>query len=492
MRGARPLTTLGAFLLAASPASAQAPPACAAADACKAARRPGEVSIALLGDSGFGEGGSSEWGPHTQAAIAARLESLCPRPDLVFFLGDNIYWGGSPTLFGPRFDTMYPALLDPEHRRVHAALGNHDVKGCQVGAEPGFAPGQTCLDALERAVREDVRRDGATAAPASAPAAQAAEAAVRWLDPEVQERASRVPAADCPSAFDAAYEQAQAGGEGRACYASAALRHSQFGFLLRGQTPLRYYTVDWPGAAPAAGGALAASEPRARVLVADSNTLDVLGGNLPPPAGSAPRRTDALQLLWMENQLRTAPEGAWTLTVMHHPAFSPRGCVFRLLGKCIGGHDDEEGLKAQLRVVWGAAEDERSNGPHHPDLVFSGHNHFYARTRSLDGLGYPATQPGSGVRYFVTGGGGAPLYRQQPLHARYARGGSFHHFTYLRLTADTAFFWAIDHGGKVRDSACFRKGEVLDRCLARGTFTSATLVCGDPAPADASCPAPAP
>jgi hypothetical protein len=406
----------------------------------------------------------------------------------VFFLGDNIYWGGNPDLFGPRFDTMYRNLFDAEHRRVHAALGNHDVKGCQVATEPGYAAGQTCADALERALREDVRRDAATGAAVSPNAAQAAEAAARWVDPEVRERAIRVPSADCPSSFDAGYEQAQAGGEGSSCYASAALRHTEFGFLRRGETPLRYYTVDWP--APAAEAP--AREPRVRVLVADSNTLDVVGGLLPAPEGKEPRRTDALQLLWMENQLRTAPEGAWTFTVMHHPAYSPRGCVFRFLGQCIGGHDDEVPLKGQLLGAWGPAADDRSNGRFHPDFVFTAHNHFYARTRALDALGYPSREPGNGVRYFVTGGGGAPLYRQQPLHARYAAGGSFHHFVYMRIQPQVAFFWAIDDGGQVRDAGCIRKGESIDRCIAHGTFSSAAVACGEPATGEGSCPAPAP
>ena len=122
------------------------------------------MSIVLLGDSGYGEGGASEWGGHAQATVAQGDRRPRPRPDLVFFLGDNIYWGGSPDLFGPRFDTMYRNLFDADHRRVHAALGNHDVKGCQVAREPGYAAGQSCLDALERAVREDVRRDGTPAA----------------------------------------------------------------------------------------------------------------------------------------------------------------------------------------------------------------------------------------------------------------------------------------------------------------------------------------
>jgi hypothetical protein len=471
------------------PARAQPAPACAVADPCAEPRRPGEVSMVLLGDSGYGEGGASEWGGRAQAAVAKRIDALCPRPDLVFFLGDNIYWGGSPDLFGPRFDTMYRNLFDVARRRVHAALGNHDVKGCQVAAEPGFAVGASCLDALERAVREDVSRDAASAGPGAALAEEAGRVAARWLAPEVSERASKVPLADCPSAFDAAYEQSQA--MSKACYASAALRHSEFGFLRRGEIPLRYYTVDWPGAAtpqrPDTG------EPKVRVLVADSNTLDVVGGILEPAASAhaAPeqktRRVDRLQLLWMENQLRTAPEGAWTLTLMHHPPYSPRGCVFKFLGTCIGGHEDEHALKPQLRSAWGAGDDERSNGAHHPDFVFTAHNHFYARTRSLDGMGYPATAAGTGVRYFLTGGGGAPLYRQGPLHARYAAGGSFHHFVLMRLQTDVAFFWAIDDRGQVRDSGCIRRGETVDRCIAKGTFESDTLACGEPQSTDVAC-----
>jgi calcineurin-like phosphoesterase family protein len=490
------LAGLAALLPVAVPgtAHAQPPPACSVADPCTQPRRPGEVSIVLLGDSGYGEGGASEWGGHAQAAVARRIDAVCPRPDLVFFLGDNIYWGGSPDLFGPRFDTMYRNLFDAARRRVHAALGNHDVKGCQVAAEPGYAAGATCLDALERAVREDVSRDAAAAAPGAAQAAEAGELAARWLAPEVRERATQVPLADCPSAFDAAYEQSQT--VSKACYASAALRHSEFGFIRRAEIPLRYYTVDWPGAAAAQGQDT--REPKVRVLVADSNTLDVAGGILEPAASvrAAPEqkttRTDRLQLLWMENQLRTAPEGAWTFALMHHPPYSPRGCVFKFLGQCVGGHEDEHALKPQLRAAWGAGDDERSNGPHHPDFMITAHNHFYARTRSIDGLGYPAAEAGSGVRYFVTGGGGAPLYRQGPLHGRYAAGGAFHHFVYMRVQPDVAFFWAIDDRGQARDSGCVRKGETIDRCIAQGTYKSPTLACGEPAVADATCAEPRP
>src|SRR4029079_13513938 len=73
-----------------------ATPGCLTADPCRRAARPGEIALAVLGDSGYGPGGASEWGTHAQSEIAQRLQELCPRPDLVLFLGDNIYWRGSP------------------------------------------------------------------------------------------------------------------------------------------------------------------------------------------------------------------------------------------------------------------------------------------------------------------------------------------------------------------------------------------------------------
>ena len=62
----------------------------------------------------------------------------------------------------------------------------------------------------------------------------------------------------------------------------------------------------------------------------------------------------------------------------------------------------------------------------------------------------------------------------------------------MRLQPDVAFFWAVDDRGQVRDSGCLHRGEAIDRCIARGTFTSATLGCGEPATGEGSCPAPTP
>lgn len=385
-------------------AAAPVPGLCGRPDPCQRGARPGELAIVFLGDSGFGEGGASEWGPHSQGEVATRLASLCPRPDLVLFLGDNVYWRGSPDLFGPRFDTMYAPLFDAEQRRVHAALGNHDVKGCQLTTQSAFGAGETCADALTRMVVEDVKRDEA-----SLPA---------LLSPEVMERARTTRPEDCPSGSDLAYEQAP--DTGTACYAQEALRHRAFGYLFRGGAPLRYYSLDAP--TPPAPGT-----PRVRVFVTDSNTLrrgpgpppgrpseKVLEPEQPEGVALPPERWDSLQALWLENQMATADASAWKIVVGHHPAWSPRGCAFRVLGKCFGGHGDDESVQRALFPVFARQR---------PDLVVGAHNHFYARSRALDGAGYKASSREPGVRYFVTGGGGGPLYRMQPLHSRYAAGG---------------------------------------------------------------------
>jgi hypothetical protein len=449
------------------PATAPRPGLCGRPDSCQREARRGEVSLVLLGDSGYGEGGASEWGPHSQGQVALRLASLCPRPDLVLFLGDNVYWKGSPDLFGPRFDTVYAPLFDAEGRRVHAALGNHDVKGCQLTTQPAFGPGETCADALRRLVLEDVSRDPEPGSPA-------------LLVPEVLERARQARAEDCPSGFDTAYEQAA--NTGSACYAPEALRHRLFGYLLRGGSPLRYYSID---------EAASAERPGVRVLVTDTNTLRRGPGPAPgtaaekvldPPgaATGAPSRWDGLQALWLENQLGTSPEDAWRIVIGHHPPWTPRGCAFRALGKCIGGHGDDEAVQRALVPTYGQGR---------PDLVVMAHNHFYARSRALGDEGFVARGDTAGVRYFVTGGGGGPLYRMQPLHSRYASGGAYHHFLYLRLRGEEAFFWAIDDRGRVRDSGCFRRGQNVDRCISSpGGYTADELTCGEAAP-PAGCPA---
>ncbi|MDQ3983267.1 MAG: metallophosphoesterase, partial [Actinomycetota bacterium] len=75
-----------------------------------------------------------------------------------------------------------------------------------------------------------------------------------------------------------------------------------------------------------------------------------------------------------------AEEGdLWTIVVMHHPVYSPGD-----------GHGSEPGFRPTLPRLF------RDRGV---DLVLQGHDHLYAVTKPL-----------RGIRYVVTGGGGAGLY----------------------------------------------------------------------------------
>ena len=425
----------------------------------------GEVRLVFLGDSGYGEG-FSEWGTQGQDAIAARLASLRLEPDLVFFLGDNIYWRGSAELYKARFDDVYEPLI--RRCKAHVALGNHDLKGCRAVEE--HKSWEACLQDLRgsmeadrkaRYLRQGLEEDEAAA---KAKADTAAESAALTDEAILTRRGNCLPG-------DATAYEEEAAGRTK-CNAAAALAHTQFGFgnVEKGDPPSRrrqrYYSILWPLPKLTPGKAEDPAAPPTRplvdVIVLDSNTLDVGGGLLGEREGK--RRVDELQLLWFRNamaQWLPAPgetHRIWRIVAMHHAPHTPRACACRILGKCLGGHGDQPGLIAQL--------DEALEDLEPPDLLFAAHNHIYARSHPLDRSGQPVTAGKGGVRHFVTGGGGGPLYAVKGEDRRFPKALTVHHFVYLRLTADSAFYWTIDAGGKVRDSGCFEKGSNVDHPLA--------------------------
>jgi acid phosphatase type 7 len=107
----------------------------------------------------------------------------------------------------------------------------------------------------------------------------------------------------------------------------------------------------------------------ARILVLDSNEYSFALSD---------------QTAWLERQLiaaRQDPRVRHVFAVMHHPPFS------------IAVH----GGSRDLRERWTPLFEK-----YQVSAVFSGHDHVYERAEK------------NGIRYFVTGGGGAPLYRLRP------------------------------------------------------------------------------
>ena len=100
---------LAALLLAggASPARAQA--------------TAGEVHVDFIGDAGTGDS--------KQRAVKDQM--VRDGPSFVFLLGDNVYAEGSRRDIQSRFDDIYAPLL-AKGVVFHAALGNHDVTGCDA------------------------------------------------------------------------------------------------------------------------------------------------------------------------------------------------------------------------------------------------------------------------------------------------------------------------------------------------------------------------
>lgn len=428
----------------------------------------GEVRLVFLADSGYGEG-FSDWGAHGQEAIAARINSLKLAPDMVFFLGDNIYWTGSADLYKTRFDDMYDPVI--RQCKAHVALGNHDVKGCRTVEESEHW--ESCLNEMRAALLSDRKARYMRQGLDEPSAAEKAEADIATESSgELAAQALAAGKANCLPGDATAYEDERPGL--KTCNAAAALAHAQFGFgsVEMGEPPAalrqRYYSILWPLPKLSRAGEKAdtsagpPAKPLVDVILLDSNTLRVEGGLFADRKGQP--REDQLQLLWLRNamsQWLPAPgedHRIWKLVAMHHPPVTPRGCACHIFGLCVGGHRDEVGLRDQLNKAF---EDYEP-----PDIVLAAHNHFYARSYPLDRSGKPVKSGTGGVRYFVTGGGGAPLSDVYGEDERIAKAVTSYHFTYFRLTSTSAFFWVMDGAGHVKDSGCFDKGSNEDHPLS--------------------------
>ena len=187
---------------------------------------------------------------------------------------------------------------------------------------------------------------------------------------------------------------------------------------------------------------------------------------------------------WLENALTAADAEAgltWRFVVLHHGPFSS------------GAHGPSAALVAE-RVPALLAR-------HRVDLIVSGHDHIYER-----GVG-------GGLRYVITGGGGAPLYREfhergtsqkfEPVNhfLRFSTSAREAKYTALRVdgsTIETCGFAANDQAAGWRcDGALLAPAAAMPSCAAgtpsgatsvSATLTGkATLTTGAPAKSSCAC-----
>lgn len=127
--------------------------------------------------------------------------------------------------------------------------------------------------------------------------------------------------------------------------------------------------------------------------------------------------SNSVNMDFLRRATRAAEGDEWTVVSMHHPVYSPGT-----------GHGSEPGFRPRLPRLF------RKRGV---DLVLHGHDHLYAATKSL-----------KGIRYVVTGGGGAGLYDCTDPWFN-ARCEERHHFLYVTATADELTVKAVPAEGKV-------------------------------------------
>jgi hypothetical protein len=132
---------------------------------------------------------------------------------------------------------------------------------------------------------------------------------------------------------------------------------------------------------------------------------------------------------WLEGALKSADAEAglvWRFVVLHHGPFSS------------GLHGPNPSLLlAHVPDMLRA---------HHVDVVFAGHDHIYERGEV------------NGLRYIVTGGGGAPLYKEHRDEATVARFEPVHHFLAVDVTKTTATLTGIRVDGSTIEKCTLTPG----------------------------------
>ena len=133
------------------------------------------------------------------------------------------------------------------------------------------------------------------------------------------------------------------------------------------------------------------------------------------------------QLQWLAEELKKSTD-EWKIPFFHHPLYSS--------GQ---RHGSDLRLRASLEPLF---------VEHNVSVVFTGHDHFYERTK-----------PQQGIPYFVVGSGGklrpGNVDRNSGITARY--NDTAYVFAIAEVLGDDMVFQAIDHTGRIVDSGKIRR-----------------------------------
>jgi hypothetical protein len=127
----------------------------------------------------------------------------------------------------------------------------------------------------------------------------------------------------------------------------------------------------------------------------------------------------SVQLSWLEDDLATSRK-PWKFIVLHEPGWSAGG-----------GHSNELPVQDYIQPL--CVE-------HGVQIVFGGHNHYYARA-VVDG-----------VQHVTAGGGGAPLHTPNPTYPFVVETEKAHHFCKIEIDGGTLTCTAVGKAGQVLDS----------------------------------------